>query len=235
MWYPQEKEELEKEINSFLSQNSDRGTKNINGLIVPHAGYEFSGKIAGKAFSSIKNQAINKAVIIGPSHYISLTGVLSSNKSIWETSLGDTKILSNDFKKAKIEQEHSIDNQVPFLQKLGVREILPLMVGEITNEQASEIAQKLSKIPALYVFSTDLSHFLPYEMAREKDKQTIKLIENLDLQNFHKIDACGFYPLLIMMHLCKLKNWKPSLIEYKNSGDITGEKNSVVGYSSFYF
>jgi len=235
MWYPREKEELEKEINKFLTEKPDKKIDKINGLIVPHAGYEFSGKIAGKAFSLIKNQKINRAIIMGPSHYFPLSGVLTSNKKQWETSLGDIKIFNADFKAAKIEQEHSIDNQVPFLQKLGVKEILPLIIGEITNEQAVEIAEKLSKIPALYIFSTDLSHFLTYEKAVKKDKETIKLIENLDLQNFFEIDACGFYPLLVMMHLCKLKKLKPHLVEYKNSGDITGEKESVVGYSSFWF
>ncbi len=235
MWYPHEKERLEKELDRFLSEKTDKKLDKINGLIVPHAGYEFSGKVAGKAFSLIKDKKINRAVILGPSHYIPLSGVLTLNKEQWETSLGDVKTFDIDFKKAKIEQEHSIDNQVPFLQRMGIREIMPLMVGEITNEQAIAIAEKLSKIPALYVFSTDLSHFLPYEQAVKKDKETIRLIESLDLQNFHKIDACGFYPLLIMMHLCRLKGLKPQLVDYKNSGDITGEKDSVVGYASFYF
>jgi AmmeMemoRadiSam system protein B len=234
MWYPQKKEELEKEINSFLTEETGKIGK-IHGLIVPHAGYEFSGTMTGKAFSLIKNQKIDKAIIIGPSHYMPLEGALTSNKNQWETPLGNIKIFNLDFKNAKIEQEHSIGNQIPFLQMLGVREIMPLMIGEITNGQAMEIAEKLSKIPVLYVFSTDLSHFFPYEQALKKDRETIKIIENLDFQNFHKIDACGFYPLLVMMHLCKMKNLKPRLIEYKNSGDVTGEKSSVVGYASFFF
>jgi len=235
MWYPQKKEELERELDMFLVKKIDKKQEKINGLIVPHAGYEFSGKVAGQAFSLIKNNKMTKAIVIGPSHYLALSGALTSNQKQWETSLGDIKLFNIDFKTAKIEQEHSIDNQIPFLQKLGIKEIMPLMIGEITNEQAEEIAEKLSKIPALYVFSTDLSHFFPYEKAQKKDRETIKLIEDLDLQNFFKIDACGFYPLLVMMHLCKLKKLKPKLVEYKNSGDITGEKDSVVGYASFYF
>lgn len=235
MWYPQEKEKLEKEINNFLNEKAGIEKKDIIGLIVPHAGYEFSGKIAGKAFSIAKEKGIKKAVILGPSHYLSFSGILASNKEKWETSLGDIKIFDSDFKKAKIEQEHSIDNQIPFLQSIGIKETLPLVIGEISEEEAINIAEKLSKIPALYVFSTDLSHFLPYEKAVKKDRETIKIIEELDIPNFHKIDACGFYPLLIMMHLCRMKNTKPHLIEYKNSGDITGEKESVVGYSSFCF
>jgi len=235
MWYPNEKESLEEEVEEFLNQRTNKGIKKITGLIVPHAGYEFSGSVAGRAFSLIKNQKISRAVILGPSHYFPLEGVLTTDKTKWETSLGKIKTFNTDFKPEKIEQEHSIDNQVPFLQELGIEEILPLVVGEITNEQAEEIAQKLSKIPALYVFSTDLSHFFPYEQAIKKDKETIKLIEKLDLKNFYKIDACGFYLLLIMMHLCKIKKTKPHLIEHKTSADVTGEKENVVGYASFFF
>ena len=76
---------------------------------------------------------------------------------------------------------------------------------------------------------------MPYELAIKKDKQTIKIIEKLDFKNSEKIDACGKNPLLILMHLCKIKKYKPKLIEYKNSGDITKDKKSVVGYASFYF
>jgi AmmeMemoRadiSam system protein B len=164
-----------------------------------------------------------------------LSGVLTSNNKKWETALGEVKLSDAGFNKAKIEPEHSIENQIPFLQKLGVREVIPLMIGEINNKQAEEIAKKVSKIDALYVFSTDLSHFLPYEKAVKKDKDTIKAIESLNLKNFHNVDACGYYPLLVMMNLCKLKKSRPQLVQYKNSGDVTGEKDSVVGYSSFWF
>jgi hypothetical protein len=109
------------------------------------------------------------------------------------------------------------------------------MIGKITSEQAEEIAKKLAKIKALYVFSTDLSHFMSYGEAIATDKKTIQIIENLDLENFKYIDACGYFPLLVMAHLCKIKKTKPKLVEYKNSGDITGDKSTVVGYSSFWF
>jgi MEMO1 family protein len=234
MWYPEKKQDLEQVLEQYLSKKSDK-KKEIHGIIVPHAGYIFSGEIAGKAFSLLK-QKFEKAVIIGPSHYVYLTGAVSSDKEKWKTPLGEIRIISSDFKKLNINEEHSIKNQVPFLQKLGLKEIMPLMIGEITLEQTKEIAQKISKIEnAVYVFSTDLSHFLPYEQAVIKDKNTIKTIENLDINNKNKIDACGINPILVMMHLCKIKKWKPKLIEYKNSGDVTGDKNSVVGYASFLF
>ncbi len=234
MWYPQNKKELEDLLDRFLSQKIAKA-KEIHGLIVPHAGYEFSGEIAGKAFSKLKKLGMNKAVIIAPSHYMQLKGILTSNKKEWNTPLGEISLFNEKFDEGDIEREHAIDNQIPFLQKIGFREILPLMAGELTENHAVAIAERISKIPAIYIFSTDLSHFLPYEQAVNKDQETIRIIKNLDLQNFSKVDACGHFPLLIMMHLCKIKGWQPRLIEYKNSGDVTGDKSSVVGYASFYF
>jgi len=234
-WYPENKKELEDILDKFL-QSDLRENKKINGIIVPHAGYIFSGAIAGKAFSLLKNKKTERAIILSPSHYIPVHGILTSNKDYWETPLGKIKISKEfDFKEFSVEKEHAIDNQVPFLQKLGFKEIIPLLVGEITNKEAEKIAEKIKNFDGIFIFSTDLSHFFPYDLAVFKDKQTIKIIENLDFNNTEKIDACGIYPLMILMNLCKIKAWKPKLIEYKNSGDVIGDKNSVVGYSALIF
>lgn len=228
-WYPQNKKELDKILEEFLI--SELKVKEIHGLIVPHAGYSFSGKIAGKAFSLIKKK-IDKAVILGPSHYVGFHGIKSVGEI--ETPFGKVKVIKNDF--PELNNEHSVENQIPFLQKLNSQaEILPLVVGEISESEAKEIAEKITDMNAVYIFSTDLSHFLPYEQAIKKDKKTIEIIEKLDLSKWNEIDACGIFPLLIMMNLCKLKNWKPHLVEYKNSGDVTGDKTQVVGYASFWF
>ncbi len=235
MWYPENKQKLESVLNKYLKSEL-KVTKKTRGIIVPHAGYEFSGAIAGKAFSLLQNKKIEKAVILGPSHYIPLNNIVTSDRQKWETPLGKIKFFNTNFLQADISQEHSITNQIPFLQKTNPKiQILPLMIGEITNKQAKQIAKKISKIPAVYIFSTDLSHFLPYNKAVKNDKQTIKIIENLDTNNLNKIDACGISPLMILFHLCKIKNLKPKLIQYKNSGDITGDKSGVVGYASFWF
>jgi len=233
MWYPQNKQELNRTVNDYLKTGKHK--KTIKGLIVPHAGYEYSGAIAGQGFSLIKKNTIDKAIIIGPSHYVHLFDALTSNRKYWETPLGKINIFNKDFMTGDIDQEHSITNQIPFLQKLGIKEVMPLMIGKITNEQALEIAKKLAKIKALYIFSTDLSHFMPYEQAVATDKKSIKIIENLDFENAKYLDACGHFPLLILFHLCKLKKTSPKLIEYKNSGDIIEDKSSVVGYASFWF
>ena len=235
MWYPEHKQELESFIDNSFKKKPNIKPKKINGLIVPHAGYEYSGQIAGKAFSLLKNKKLDKAVIIGPSHYVYLNDAMTSNLKEWKTPLGITKLGKINLLAGDIEQEHSIKNQVPFLQKLNIKEIIPIMVGKITDEQAKELAKKISKIKAICIFSTDLSHFMPYDKAKETDKKTINIIESLDKNNFNQIDACGYFPLMVLFYLCKLKKTHPKLIEYKNSGDIIEDKSAVVGYSSFYF
>lgn len=236
MWYPENKKELEEFIENSFRKKPNIKYKKINGLIVPHAGYEYSGKIAGTAFSLLKNKKIDTAIIIGPSHYISLSDAVTSNLEEWKTPLGISTIKQfPSLNPTDLKSEHSIKNQIPFLQKLGIKNIIPIMIGEITEEKAKELAKKIAKIKAIYIFSTDLSHFLEYEKAKNIDKKTIKIIENLDKNNFENIDACGKYPLLVLFYLCKIKNTHPYSIEYKNSGDIINDKSSVVGYSSFYF
>jgi len=232
-WYPNTKEELKSVLEEFLSQKTSIKQKQIHGLIVPHAGYAYSGKIAGKAFSLIKNLKNKKAVILGPSHYAAFNRVAVMQKT--ETPLGKIKIPENNF--PKLQYEHSVDNQIPFLQKLGFTEILPLVIGQISLKDAEEIAKMLIKNypDYIYIFSTDLSHFFEYETAVKKDKNSIDIITNTDESKLNNLDACGFYPLLILLQLCKLKSWKPELIEYKNSGDITGDKSQVVGYACLYF
>lgn len=236
-WFPSQKQELGRMLDSFLSSTPKAKTnmkeESIHGLIVPHAGYSYSGKIAGKAFSLLKNKSknIKKAVIFGPSHYKSFRGIASLEKI--QTPLGEIKITNNNL--PKLPHEHSVENQIPFLQKLNIKEVLPIVVGQISWKESEEIAKQFLKEDAVFIFSTDLSHFLKYNEAIKKDQTTIDIITNLKESEFQNIDACGFYPLLILFQMCKIKSWKPKLIEYKNSGDITGDKTSVVGYAGFYF
>ncbi len=240
-WYPQNKNELNKVLNEYMSEKPKLKVskiEEIHGIIVPHAGYEFSGAIAGKGFALCKEKIkkICKIVVIGPSHYVGFYGLMIIDRI--RTPIGEMNIIKKGFENLKkIKYEHSVENQIPFIQALDLRlEILPLVVGEISETDAEEIAKKLLKNKdTLFIFSTDLSHFLSYEQAIKTDRQTIKIIENLDFKRINQIDACGRFPLMIMMYLCKLKDWKPELVEYKNSGDITGDKTSVVGYASWVF
>lgn len=236
MWYPENQKELNELLDEYLNQELNmKIPSKINGIIVPHAGYIYSGAVAGTAYSLLKSKRFQKAIVIGPSHYTYTTNAETSVLKHWRTPLGKIEIFNENFPYGNLDEEHSIKNQVPFLQKLNVEQLLPLMVGDISDEKAKEIADKISKINALYVFSTDLSHFLPYDDAKNIDKETIEIIESLDIKKFELLDACGHYPLLILFHLCEILKTKPHLIEYKNSGDVIGDKRQVVGYASFYF
>jgi len=230
-WFPINKDELEKKIEFFLQEKPKIKNK-VNGIIVPHAGYEYSGKIAGKVFSVLPKT--KKAIVLGPSHEIYFRGIKKINSEKIITPFGKIKTWKNNYKTIDY-LEHSVINQIPFLQKLGFKEILGLVVGEINLDEAKKIARDLSKENYVFIFSTDLSHFLNYEKAVVKDNKTINAIENLEISKLDYNCACGYFPLLVLQEICKIKKWKPELIEYKNSGDISEEKNSVVGYASFIF
>ncbi len=230
-WYVQDKLKLNSILEKFLNNKTKRIYKEVNGIIVPHAGYEFSGGVAGEAYSFLKAKRV---LILAPNHYDYFKGVLAHNERYWQTPLGKVNIIESDFKKMNLKQEHSIDNQIPFLQKIGVKGILPLSVGNVNLKEAKEIADKIKDFDGKFIVSSDLSHFNNKEKANLLDKRTIEIIENLE-ENYEKIDACGIYPLIILMQLCKIKGWKPKLLRYKTSGDITGDFSSVVGYASFVF
>jgi AmmeMemoRadiSam system protein B len=236
-WYPSDKAQLNNMLDGFLSSKPKLkiNQKEIHGIIVPHAGYVYSGAIAGKAFALLKNRKFSKAVIFGPSHYKAFMGI-AALETPENTPLGKVNLTKNSL--PKIPYEHSIENQIPFIQKLNPDiEILPIAVGHITLEEAESIAERFLNEykDSVFIFSTDLSHFLRYDEAVRKDKTTIDIITTLNESKLNHIDACGIYPLLILFEMCKIRSWKPRLIEYKNSGDVTGDKISVVGYSSFVF
>jgi len=230
MWYPLDKEGLEKMLTKLIGKRNPK--KEVHGIIVPHAGYIYSGEIAGQAYSVLPKT--KKAIVIGPSHCVSFKGIRRLHPSRLVSPFGKINISKSNYEYLNV-PEHSITNQIPFLQRLGVKEILPIIVGGIDKKDLKKIVGELLKEKGIFVFSTDLSHFLKYEDAKKIDKNTIALIENLNLNELNHENACGYFPLLILAELCKEKKWKPKLITYKNSGDVSSEKSRVVGYASFYF
>ncbi len=229
-WFPSDKNELNALLDRLLSDVVP-SKQEIHGLVVPHAGYTYSGEVAAKAYGLLKGRRIRKAIVFGPSHYASINGLATLKEA--RTPLGPLKITANAL--PKLDYEHAIQNQLPFLQRLGCEEVLPVVVGEITMKTAQELAKGYMQEKALLVFSTDLSHFLPSRLAVSSDKRTLEILEQLEVEQGEDLDACGRYPLFIMMALCRLMNYRPSLVEYKNSGDITGDISSVVGYASLTF
>lgn len=249
-FYPSDRQELSGVIDLFMKSKSEKKQElldNIHGLVVPHAGYAYSGRTAGAAYRKIKGKKFSGAVILCPNHSIFLNKIAFDTSSHWKTPLGDVKVDNETCSKlspglfipnpSSHLKEHAIEVQIPFLQKtLQSFKIIPLVVGTITDGDVKTAAREILKImnhETLLIISTDLSHFLTEREAERKDSSSIKSI--LSPESDSEIDACGSYSLKILKEICRLKKWTPKLIEYTNSGKITGDHSKVVGYASFWF
>jgi hypothetical protein len=132
--------------------------------------------------------------------------------------------------------EHSVEVQIPFLQKtLRDFKVLPLVLGDTDPEKVAKGVATVLDDKTLVIASSDLSHYHPYEEAKVLDERCVKTICSMDLEAMTHQEACGKLPILALMHLAKQKGWKPQLLDYRNSGDVTGQKGSVVGYSAIAF
>jgi MEMO1 family protein len=132
--------------------------------------------------------------------------------------------------------EHSVEVQVPFLQKvLKNFNLLPVVVGEANPEQIAKVLAATLDDKTVVVASSDLSHYHPYGAAKELDSACVKAICDVDIDQMKTQEACGKVPILALLHLARLKGWKAQLLDYRNSGDATGEKDRVVGYTAVAF
>ncbi|HOS73668.1 MAG TPA: AmmeMemoRadiSam system protein B [Verrucomicrobiota bacterium] len=132
--------------------------------------------------------------------------------------------------------EHSVEVQVPFLQKvLPDFQLLPMILGEVNPEQVARALAEQWDDKTIVVASTDLSHFHAYETARGLDRRCLRAIEALDLEAMSAQEACGKLPVLALLHLARQKGWKAQVLDYRNSGDVSGDKNRVVGYAAVAF
>jgi AmmeMemoRadiSam system protein B len=249
LFYPAEKKELQKQVRAFLKGKPAATKGKLKALIVPHAGYVYSGGVAGKGFQLLKGlnpKTEWEFILLGPSHTVAFEGAGLSQAEKWKTPLGTVFISkrANEFLSPFLRhfenahgQEHCLEVQLPFLQEAIEKfSIIPIVAGEIDSEAlAIELESKLTE-KTVFIASSDLSHYLSYEKAVEKDQATIQAILELDIEKMEKNgDACGKTPILVLMHIAKQKNWKPVLLEYKNSGDTAGDKKRVVGYVSIAF
>jgi AmmeMemoRadiSam system protein B len=265
-FYPGEKEELSQIIDEFLKNAKvPKIEGEIFGILVPHAGYIFSGPVAAYCYKAIEGKKFNTVVLIGDSHYEYFDGVSVWDRGEWETPLGRVKVdeelakeILNFSKRFFVKDsahlfEHSLEVQIPFLQKvLKNFKILPLIFGSEDKdwkELAKAILKLMERKKILVVASTDLSHYPPYEVAVEADKRTIEGILSSDPEKFkEKIEnlkklfpnvdtfACAQDTIKTILEISKNLKGKAKLLKYQNSGDtIYGEKSQVVGYCTIAF
>ncbi len=258
MFYPGDKDRLKEQLSTYVRAVPE--PKRVLAAVSPHAGYIYSGGVAGAVFSQIRIP--DAVVILGPNHRGMGASVALSASGTWDMPLGSVpineamaeSILKVSTSGVKIKDdpgahamEHSIEVQVPFLQFLRPEvSIVPIALSHLTYDACQEIGQALVQgiqdygKEVLLVASTDMTHYESQKSAKEKDKLAIDRILDLDPAGLyetvsrHGISMCGVIPTTIALEACKaLGAGKAELVRYATSGDVTGDNAQVVGYAGF--
>ena len=255
MFYPGRQQELTSTIDALLAavqapKPSSCGTQDLAfppALLVPHAGYIYSGPTAALAYALWEKADIDHVVILGPTHRVGVRALALPDADAMATPLGIVPIWADGAARisdmpqvmtseAVHAQEHSLEVQLPFLQRvLPDADVLPLAVGWVTPEEAAEVLEALWGTPRMgVVISSDLSHYHRYDEACSIDGATIAEILGLDSRIDHD-QACGATGLDAMLLVAKAHGLKPRLLGACNSGDTAGDKHRVVGYAAVAF
>lgn len=249
-FYPDDANQLTAMIQQMFEQARPAPEVRIKALIAPHAGYIYSGPIAASAYQCLSDQAdeLERVVLLGPSHRVGFHGIATTSARAYSMPFGDIQI-----DQAAIDQirdlpqvmeldqahqfEHSLEVQLPFLQTvLKSFSLVPLVVGECAASQVAEVLERLwGGDETLFVISSDLSHYNPYEVARQQDQHTSDAILQMNPEKIHYDDACGRNPVGGLLIAARHHDLKPSLLDLRNSGDTAGDRDRVVGYGAYIF
>ena len=246
-FYPGEKQELNSFLENFFTKaNNIAGKKNIKALIVPHAGFIYSGQTATWGYRQLPIKKGLHFVLVGPSHHFPFSGLAASSADYWQTPLGKVKQTlektANDqviYDNQIHHPEHCLEVQLPFLQYLYRDDfsVSCFLTGQYLDSKycASFLLENFPK--SIFVISSDLSHYLPQEETEIKDKKTIENILELnqDYLLSEENSACGAVGITILLSLAKINHWKGKLIHYDTSATNSKDKSAVVGYASIAF
>ncbi|MCF7807380.1 MAG: AmmeMemoRadiSam system protein B [Candidatus Marinimicrobia bacterium] len=249
MFYPGTAAEIRQRIDSFLADIPAVQGQAPKAIIVPHAGYIYSGIVAATAYDTLQAVAaqIKTVILLGPSHRIPLQGLALPTVEIFQTPLGDIDLdtktiykLVKDFKQVQLsdrahEEEHALEVQLPFLQTvLENFELIPIVVGDASETEVSEVLESCwGGEETLVVISSDLSHFYSYEKAKRLDEETAELIEAFRGEALPEHSACGRIPIRGMLHLAQKRGMSIKRFDLRNSGDTAGSHDQVVGYGAW--
>ena len=248
-FYPEDPEVLRNTVQHLLEEAKQHSPA-PKALIVPHAGFMYSGPIAASAYASLINQKdkIKRIILLGPAHTVFLRGIAYDPVDQFATPLGiinqDKELLEKISLLPYVhalpqahQMEHCLEVQWPFLQMIFSQfTLLPLVVGETSEEDIAKlIALAGAGEDTLIIISSDLSHYLPYEMAQKTDSSTCLSIDTLENESISHHGACGYYPLCGFLHFARQNQYYGRLLDLRNSGDTAGSKEKVVGYASYHF
>jgi hypothetical protein len=246
MFYPSKPETLRQTVLAFLkgAGGVDMSGK-IRGLVSPHAGYVYSGIVAGAGFRQI-DPSTKTVILLGPSHRVPLRGASIPDVDAYQTPLGEVPLarLASTLRKLPFfdsvpeahKMEHALEVQLPFLQVvLKGFQIVPILTNRADPKALAAILAPHVGRDTLVVASSDLSHYHSYETAVSLDRICTKAICEDKLSEVSVCKPCGEQAIFTLMHIADIKGWDARLIDYKNSGDTVGNKNRVVGYASIGF
>lgn len=249
-FYPAEKEELRSVVRHYLDVPVPAGlSAGCRGLVVPHAGYLYSGSVAGAGYACLARLPRDRSytvIVLAPSHQVYFAGAALPADDVLRTPLGDIPVASGAqrlLKKGHVlvaEQahafEHAVEVQLPFLQMtLKDFSVLPLVLGEVDPRALAQDLLALALPDMLVVASSDLSHYTPYAVAVEHDHRTLDHILRGEGDLLGGEDACGFLPIRTLLAMASAFHWQPHLLQYRNSGDTAGDRTAVVGYGAVGF
>src|SRR5256886_11067745 len=249
LFYPGDPRSLADEVAAYLDQTEETPIAPgfPKAVIVPHAGYIYSGQVAASAYDLLRpaRGIVKRVVILGPCHRVPVLGLALRRASAFDTPLGgipvdceaiaSIRVLPQVVESAATHaEEHALEVQLPFLQRvLGEFSLVPLVVGDAAPEKVAEVLERLwGGNETLIVISSDLSHYHSYESARRIDGDTVRAILGFDPRIGHE-QACGATPVAGMLVAAKRKGLAAQLLDCRNSGDTAGDKSRVVGYASF--
>jgi MEMO1 family protein len=249
-FYPADPGRLRHQVEGLLAAASPTEGAAPEALIVPHAGYPYSGPVAATAYAlaARTRPEVRRVVLVGPSHFASFEGLALPGAAALATPLGTVPVDAAAEDRARghsgvVEfpeahaREHSLEVQLPFLQvALGRWAAVALLCGQGPPEEAAAVmAEFLGEAGTLVVVSSDLSHYLPYEEARRRDEETARAIERLDPSTLIPESACGHTAVQALLMVTRRRGLAAVRLDLRNSGDTAGDRRSVVGYGAFAF
>ncbi len=247
LFYPAAAGELAEQVDRLLAEAVDPamtpipGGTRLRALVVPHAGYAYSGPVAASGYRTLgaHTAQISRVVLLGPAHHVPLTGMAGAAAARWRTPLGEVAverapgIVADDDPHAP---EHSLEVQLPFLQRLLPAHftIVPIAVG---RTRAADVADLLDLLqvhrPGLVVVSTDLSHYHDAVTATGLDRRTADAVLARDAAAIGPQDACGAWALRGLVEHARRHGWSMRLLDLRTSADTAGDPARVVGYGAF--
>ena len=252
-FYPAEPDVLRASIHRYLEMaraSSAPSETPPKALIVPHAGFVYSGPVAASGYVLLEDAAdrIERVILFGPSHHVPFGGLAVAGHATFETPLGSVTIDA-----ASREQllrlpyvhvlneahhwEHSLEVQLPFLQEvLHGFTLLPIVVGQSASKQVAEVLDSCwGGDETLIIISSDLSHYCDYDTARSMDAATARAIEALDPPRIRHDDACGRIAVQGLLQAARRHSLTATTLDLRNSGDTAGPRDEVVGYGTWAF